>query len=101
MRSIQGDERGTYSRARTSYVNGTQDISSVCLGNMTKTYLLQCPSELLLTQGLTRDAVSIAVKSMRVTLRPTSGYEEHVGLTPRTKVATITIRATNGIPRRL
>ena len=22
---IQGDERGTYSRARTSYVNGTRD----------------------------------------------------------------------------
>ena len=25
MRSIQGNERGTYSRARTSYVNGTRD----------------------------------------------------------------------------
>ena len=25
MRSIQGDERGTYSRAVTSYVNGTRD----------------------------------------------------------------------------
>ena len=25
MRSIQGGKRGTYSRARTSYVNGTRD----------------------------------------------------------------------------
>ena len=33
---IQGNEQGTYSRARTSYVNGTRtDKSSVCLGTMT------------------------------------------------------------------
>ena len=68
------------------------------LGTYDTTY--RCKTiELLLRQSFTRDAVSIAVQSMRISLRPTGGFVESHCLRPSSKIAAITVRATGVISR--